>query len=52
MGFGCIQSGWGVFTEYGSARFENASGMNGTADLGSDASIAHAGIRATVKMSD
>lgn len=38
----------GVFAEYGSAQYENASGSHGTADLGSDSSIADAGIRATL----
>lgn len=41
-----------VFAEYGSAQYENASGMLGTADLGSEASIADAGIRATATMGE
>ena len=41
-----------VFAEYGSAQYENASGTLGTTDLGSDASIADAGIRATAALGE
>lgn len=41
-----------VFAEYGSAQYENASGTFGTTDLGSDASLVDAGIRATATLGD
>ncbi len=46
--FGSFTLAGGVFAEYGSAQYENASGTVGAVDLGSDSSIADAGIRATL----
>lgn len=45
---GAFSLAGGIFAEYGSAQYKDASGSNGTSDLGSDSSIADAGVRATL----
>ncbi len=50
--FGSFSLVGGIFAEYGSAQYENASGSLGGIDLGSDSSISDAGLRATLSAWD
>ncbi len=46
--FGSFKLIGGIFAEYGSAQYENASGSLGSVDLSRDSSISDAGLRATL----